>query len=290
MPSLDAARVRAFLVILALILPAPARVAGRFEQGLLWRVETPGIAPSYLFGTLHSDDERVVKLSPKARRAFDRAGVVAMEALGEETATRRYRAAMVGREPQLPALLGEDYARVEALLRESGVPREIVPRIKPWAALIILLQPRDATGLTLDNLLLFEAGKRGKPIVHLESVEEQIEALDGMAPETQVILLRDAQARFEEIQAAVYPTLSAYAAGDLAAQFRINAETMGAGAAQEAFLQRLLYARSERFAERLAPLLKQGGVFAAFGALHLYGPRGVPALLERRGFRVTRVR
>ena len=45
-----------------------------------------------------------------------------------------------------------------------------------------------------------------------------------------------------------------------------------------------------RFAERLGPLLKQGGVFAAFGALHLHGARGVPALLERGGFRVTRVR
>lgn len=288
MPSIDAAR--AVLIILALILPAPVCAAGRFEQGLLWRVEAPGAAPSYLFGTLHSDDERVVKLPPRARRAFDHARVVVMEALGDETATRRYRAAMAGREPQLPSLLGEDYPRVEALLRESGVPKDAAPRFKPWAALIILLQPRDATGLTLDNLLLFEAGKRGKRIVHLETVEEQIEALDGMPLETQVILLRDAQARFEEIQAAVYPTLSAYAAGDLAAQFRINAETMGAGAAQEVFLQRLLYARSERFAERLAPLLNQGGVFAAFGALHLYGPRGVPALLERRGFRVTRTR
>jgi uncharacterized protein YbaP (TraB family) len=216
--------------------------------------------------------------------------VVALEALGDETATRRYRAAMVGREPQLPSLLGEDYPRVEALLRESGVPREVAPRFKPWAALIVLLQPRDATGLTLDNLLLFEAGQRGKRIVHLETVEEQIEALNGMALETQVILLRDAQARFEEIQAAVYPTLSAYAAGDLAAQFRINAEIMGGGDAQEVFLQRLLYERSERFAERLAPLLRQGGVFAAFGALHLYGSRGVPALLEHRGLRVTRVR
>lgn len=288
MPAPDAAR--AFLLILALILPATALAAGRFEHGLLWRVEAPGTAPSYLLGTLHSDDERVVNLSRGARRAFDRAKVVAMEALGNETATRRYRAAMVGREPQLPELLGEDYPRVEALLRESGVPRDAAPHFKPWAALIILLQPRDATGLTLDNLLLFEAGKRGKRIVHLETVEEQIAALDGMPLETQVILLRDAQARFEEIQAAVYPTLSAYAAGDLAAQFRINAETLGTGAAQEAFLQRLLYARSERFAERLAPLLRQGGVFAAFGALHLYGPRGVPALLERQGFRVTRAR
>ncbi len=279
---------RLFLALL--LAAAPAFAAERFERGLLWRVEAPGAAPSYLFGTLHSDDQRVVKMPPAARRAFKRARTVALEAISDEADARRYRAAMAGAEPQLPALLGADYPRVEALLRESGVPRAAAARFKPWAALIVLLQPRDATGLTLDHLLAFEAAQAGKRVVQLETVEEQIEALDGMPAQVQVALLRDVQARFEEIQAAVYPTLDAYAAGDLAAQFRINAETMGTGPEADVFLERLLYRRSERFAERLAPLLKRGGVFAAFGALHLYGPRGVPALLERRGFRVTPVR
>lgn len=272
-----------------LLLAAPAFAGERFEQGLLWRVQAPGAAPSYLFGTLHSDDERVVKWPPPAARAFGRSRTVALEALNDEQAARRFRAAMVGREPRLPSLLGDAYPRVEALLRESGVPAEVAPRFKPWAALIVLLQPRGSTALTLDNLIAFEAGKRGKRVVQLETVEEQIEALDGMAPEVQVTLLQDVQARFEEIQAAVYPTVSAYAEGNLAEQFRINAETMRPGPESEVFLERLLYQRSERFAERLAPLLKRGGVFAAFGALHLYGARGVPALLEQRGFRVSRL-
>jgi uncharacterized protein YbaP (TraB family) len=278
------------LFLALLLAAAPALAAERFEHGLLWRVQVAGAPPSYLFGTLHSDDDRVVAMPAAARRAFERAPVIALEALNDEAAARRYRAAMVGREPRLPALLAEDYPRVEALLREAGLPREVAPRLKPWAAMIVLLQPQGATALTLDNLIAFEAGKRDKRVVQLEAVEEQIEALEGMAQEVQVALLRDVQARFEEIQAAVYPTLNAYAEGDLAAQFRINAETMGTGAAQDVLLERLLYARSARFAERLAPLLEGGGVFAAFGALHLYGPRGVPALLERRGFRVTRVR
>lgn len=277
-------------LFLALLPGGPAFAGERFDQGLLWRVEVPGVAPSYLFGTLHSDDERVVKLPTPVRRAFGRARIVALEALNDETAARRFRAAMVGREPQLPALLGEVYPRVQVLLRESGVHLDVAPRFKPWAALIVLLQPRDATSFTLDNLISFQAATQGKRVVQLETVEEQIETLEGMPTEVQISLLRDAQARFEEIQAAVYPTVSAYVAGDLAAQFRINAETMGPGPAGELFLERLLYQRSERFAERLAPLIGKGGVFAAFGALHLYGVRGVPALLERNGFRVTPVR
>lgn len=287
---MQAMRPAATWLFLSFLLFAAAACAGeRFDHGLLWRVDVPGAAPSYLFGTLHSDDDRVVKLPPAARRAFQRAHTVALEAINDPDAARRYRAAMVGREPRLPSLLGDDYPRVETLLRESGVPLEVAPRFKPWAALIVLLQPRGATALTLDNLISFEAAKQGKRIAQLETVEEQIEALDGMPQDVQVTLLQDAQARFEEIQAAIFPVVSAYAEGDLAAQFRINAGTMDPGPASEIFMARLLYRRSERFAERLAPLLKQGRVFAAFGALHLYGERGVPALLERHGFRVSRV-
>jgi len=37
-------------------------------DGLLWRIEKPGLAPSYLFGTIHSTDESALEV---ARRAID---------------------------------------------------------------------------------------------------------------------------------------------------------------------------------------------------------------------------
>jgi uncharacterized protein YbaP (TraB family) len=42
-------------------------------------------------------------------------------------------------------------------------------------------------------------------------------------------------------------------------------------------------------ADRMQARLNEGRAFVAVGALHLYGDRGVLALLERRGWSVTRV-
>lgn len=298
MPPILSTALFAAAALLTALAAAPAAgsppAPGRYDRGLLWRVEAPGVAPSYLFGTLHIDDDRVVALRPAVERSLLNARVVAMEALDDERSARRYRAAMMSREPALPGLVGDDaYRRLDDLLRERHIPRHLAPRLKPWAAMLVLVQPRGTTALTLDNLIALGARERNQPVVALETVEEQIEALDGLPFDTQLALLAHAQARHGEIQAAVFPTITAWLARDLRGMFRINAGTMGGDPAvvphNERFLERVLYQRSERFAERLDPLLREGGAFAAMGALHLYGERGVPALLERSGFKVRRV-
>jgi uncharacterized protein YbaP (TraB family) len=84
--------------------------------------------------------------------------------------------------------------------------------------------------------------------------------------------------------------VEAYLARDLAAMQRISEESSGGDQrANEVFADRLLYQRNERMVERIEARLAEGGAFIAVGALHLYGSRGVPALLESRGYRVTRV-
>lgn len=291
------------VLLLALLLAAlacradmpPAAGAGRFEHGLLWRIDRPGLAPSYLFGTIHADDERVLALSAPARRAFARSRRFAFEMINDETASRRFRAAMVTREPSLAAVLGaDDFARVEVLLGERGIAREARGRFKPWAALLVLAQPPAGAGIILDQLLLIDAERAGKPLTALETVDEQIAAFDTMAEPVQVALLRHVLTRQDEIVEAARMLTAAYLDADLGAMWRANQAAMGddpaLAAEQEIFIERLLFARNRRFADHLVPLLAGGGVFAAFGALHLHGENGVPALLRQCGWRVTPLR
>ena len=57
----------------------------------------------------------------------------------------------------------------------------------------------------------------------------------------------------------------------------------------EVFAQRLLFDRNVRMFERMQPQLRAGNAFVAVGALHLYGEKGILSLLQRDGYRVSRV-
>ncbi len=264
------------------------------EQGLLWRVEKKGVPACHLFGTMHHDDERVTQVAPAVQRAFDAARTFAVEMINDGEATRTYQRAMVRKAPLLSELVGEaDWPRYETLLAHHGLPPNARAHLKPWAALLILVRPAEPPGIILDHLLLNDARNRGKNVVALESIDEQIAAMNDLPDDTQLALLRHAEANYDRIQESFKPLVQTYLARDLRGMWQINESVMAGDDAlaehNRRFLDSLLFQRNKRFAERLAPLIDRGNCFAAFGALHLYGKRGVPALLAARGYKVTRL-
>lgn len=98
---------------------------------------------------------------------------------------------------------------------------------------------------------------------------------------------------YERMPPLIARLVEAYLARDLAGLWRISEESGGEGAAAKrlraVFAHRLLEERNVRMAERSEARLREGGAFIAVGALHLYGDAGMLSLLERRGWRVTRV-
>jgi len=64
-------------------------------EGLLWRIEKPGLAPSFLFGTIHSTDESALEVARRAARLISGSKTVATELGGPigtiEKATSRRR-------------------------------------------------------------------------------------------------------------------------------------------------------------------------------------------------------
>lgn len=279
-----------------LTVTAPRAASEPFARGLLWRLDRPGIAPSWVFGTLHSNDPRVRALPAPVVSAFSQARTFAMEIFWSEAGDEQFYEAMQFDDGRLlaPLVGNAAYAKLREELDGAAPPEEALARTKPWAALFRIAAARSAgNGPTLDRSLLTAARERKMTIIGLEWLDEQIAALDAIPMETQVALLRHALDHRVELDAQIEPTILAWLRRDLVALANINRTAAGGDRDlrrhYEVLTQHLVSNRSALMAHRLFLPLKRGRVFVAVGALHLYGANGLLAQLREQGYRVRRV-
>lgn len=270
-----------------------------YGQGLLWRIETPGSAPSYLFGTIHLTDPRVTKLPPAVVKALDEADSLTLELVLDDEAQAELAAkTRLPEGRQLPDILGEElYAEVLAATRAYGMFDGALRRLKPWVVLAVMSIPpeellRAARGhLTVDATLQHRALERGIPLHALETVDEQVAVLGGMPEADMVEMLREAVALQPQVPAFVEQMTLRYLDADLAG-LHGDMVAQSAGHDQEMlerFMERVVDRRNRLMADRMADVLADGNAFVAVGALHLPGETGVLSLLVRRGHAVSRV-
>lgn len=278
---------------LLLFLLAAGALHAETEKGLLWRVETPRGAVNYLFGTIHSEDPRVLNLPAPVSQAFDAAQTLVLEMdLGAEDGQAMAQAMMLPPGKELQGLIGvELYRQSVTAMAERGYPEMVVNRMQPWAIVLTLSMPKPETGLFLDYLLYIRAAEQEKAVIGLEQMGEQLSVFTSLDMAEQVSLLRDALRDYREFPQQFEQLLEAYLQRDLQGLATLSEQSMNASdtALQKRFMGSLVDERNRRMMTRLLPLLEKGGVFAAVGALHLPGDTGLVALLRQQGLRVSPV-
>ena len=267
-----------------------ATVVAAGEPGLLFEIDATeaGGAPCYLFGTIHSEDPRVLALTAPTQAAFDRSAVFIMETIPDTQAVIRAMMAMVYTDGRgLAGVAGRPlYDQTVQALAERGMAEEAIKDYKPWAAATRLGMPAAGTGEFLDIRLYKAALAAGKQVQGLELIEEQLAVFDTLTEADQIALLREtleARATLPEVFARL---LEAYLSRDLARLERLGDEYLGRGDPQLAarFRHAALEARNQHMTDRMLAYLRVGGCFIAIGALHLPGEEGVLSRLARAGF------
>jgi len=294
-------RLIAFLFILVGVAGARAALpdAMPFSDGVLWRVERADGAASYVFGTLHSTDERITALPQPVSDAFAASQTLAIECILDNPAIFKVSRAMLlpGGERLDASMSAAQVARLKDVSANYHMPFTMVTRFKPWGAMMLFSVPpsehlRAAAGLKpLDERLRSEAEAAGKTVLGLETVDEQIDTLDGMGPADQMLMLDSTLQDVDRIESVFANLRDAYLARNLVAVYGIlNAEKSDdATGAVSRFEQRLIIDRNRRMVKRMDKLLRQGNAFVAVGALHLPGAHGILQLLSDEGYQVTRV-
>jgi uncharacterized protein len=271
---------------------------------LLWKIERTGRPASYLFGTVHLTDERVTKLSPAVEQAIGQSKTIALEV---SDVSEKTTAAVIAQSAPLVMftdgrrldglLSGTEYDTVKKVLSRSGMPSDLAALFKPWI-LTMILSVSDCErasvqqgGRVLD-MKLAEVGKaRGMQVVGLETIPEQLQALASVPEPQQVDMLR-ASLKFADRTNDLMETLvQLYLERKISAAmpFQIAlAKQVGIGNdAFAGFQEKLLTDRNIKMRATAEPLLEQGRVFIAIGALHLPGKQGLVALLREAGYTVT---
>jgi len=288
---------RGFLLSSLLLSAVPAWAAPdeRFARGLLWRVSKKDVAPSHVFGTIHVADPRLAELPATVRRAFGGAKSLMLELMPDAYSKERFLEAALFLDHQtLEQKIGtDDFQRAVEHLQPIGLSREFVNRLKPWGVLLNLRSAAGKGGSPLDVQLFALARARRIPLLQIEEVEEQIFTFDEFPMESQVALLKHSLTHRDELVALAARTLDAYLTGDLAAIWELREKFMARHpeitAHQAVMTKRVVHDRSVVMAFRMQRELRRGAAFVALGALHLYGDKGVLALLEEDGYRSTRV-
>ena len=119
-------------------------------DGLLWRIEKPSLAPSYLFGTIHSTDDSALEIARRAAQSISGAKVVATELGGpidsvekaNITATMLAKALDRDHDTFEGVIAPEDRETIEKLVAGQGYPAEFAHHLKPWFLAILTALPK----------------------------------------------------------------------------------------------------------------------------------------------------
>ena len=282
-----------FIALACLAGAFAAEAADSFDSGLLWRVERAGVTPSYLFGTMHSDDPDVVKLSTPVQQAFDQAQSVTLEVVLDPRSLLAMTSALLMTDGNsLESLIGRRlYERTLEVMDARGIPEILVANMKPWAVAVTLMTPLGNNGVVLDHVLYQDAVAAGKKVHGLETVAEQVGLFDGLSRKDQITLLEDTLDNLDTVAQMLDELQAAYLDRDLKRLMELNEASMRDSdpLLAETFNRKVIVERNYSMAERMQPRLREGQQFIAVGALHLAGKEGLLNLLVERGYRLSRI-
>ena len=135
--------------------------------------------------------------------------------------------------------------------------------------------------VSLDQHLYDFAKNKGLNILGIESFDSQVEVLKKMPLKDQLKSLKEMATHFERFRRNIKKTTEIYIEADLQKLLKKVKKTAGG------MRSLLLYDRNVIMADRIASLAQENSLFAAIGAGHLAGKKGVLRLLKMKGLQVT---
>ena len=262
------------------------------DKSLLWRISGHGLAkPSYLFGTIHLICPDDYLWTPAMQQSLAACSKVCFEpdmddpsVLAEASAGFMDTSGKSLREYFTP----EQYARLLRFVHDSlNADLSQLQMMKPMVLQTLFLARTVSCifPVSYEANIMEEARKSKKEIVGLEKMKDQLDVLDAISDDTAAQMVMKMADSFAESKREFLQMLATYRAQDLPALYEQVKASKELGDDMGIFLDD----RNKKWIPGIIQKMKQGPVFFAVGAAHLYGDPGVINLLRKEGYTVTPV-
>lgn len=260
------------------------------QNGLFWKATAPSGKITYLFGTIHTDDNRVTNFSPAVKDALKSSDSFMMETLA----------------PNDPSVFMTEHGSLEGFLNEKELDtllqlaefhvmhRDAALNMKPWLLAVVFDSPRPLTPFGQDNLLMSQAEDLGKEVIGIEDTQEHFGVMDNFSHEEQLLMLRAVLKRTQQTKQNDFDKiLNAYLQGNAEKISQLDDKITGAMLPANLWARmrvKLIDERNKVMAERVIEEGIAKNIFVAVGASHLAGPGGLVAKLKQAKYQLQSIK
>jgi hypothetical protein len=251
-----------------------------------------------LLGSIHFLRASDYPLPPAMQRAYEEADVLVMELDMDDLDQIQAQATIMqmAMDPQgrnLETLIGSrDYAQARKDAEAINVQLDLFQPFEPWFASLQITQLRLMQlgfdpSLGLEQQWSVRARNDGKEVRGLETLEDQLGALDSMPERVQKKFLLMTIEEAVGAESMIDRTLSAWRNGKLD---ELGRETTQALRDQPQVYQKLLVDRNRSWTRQIKALARDGGNYlVVVGSAHLLGDDSVLVMLDREGYPARRI-
>lgn len=266
------------------------------EKSLLWKIEGNGLSkPSYLFGTIHLIPQDKYFFTNVMNKAFSDCDEVVFEIDMNVMNDINEMFGILAKirmpdDMTIKDLLNEaDYNLFEEKFADKGLPAFLLETIKPLfiSTLADGMDGQNQSMMSYEMELTEKANAQNKVIGGLETIDDQLAAIDSIPLEVQAKMLME-ELRKEGSDNDYQKLIDLYLHQDIdALQTAINQDNNKEDAKMMKFL---LKDRNLKWIPKMSAMMLKQPTFFAVGAGHLGGEYGVINLLKEAGYKVTPVR
>lgn len=291
-----------FILLLALTTLSMAKEG--LDNPFLWEVKK-GEQTFYLFGTMHLGDPKLQVLPRALKAAIDKSDEVRTEIpmdmnLQIKSASLMMRSDGKSLQEIIPKPL---YQRTEKFIKQINSQLSLIPfdTMKVWAlsAVTAMLENQLKYPMlqAIDSQIYTYAQGMGKGVGGIETIEEQINAMDKFSLDEQIMGLESTLDYLEEHGDFMEEMKRLYILGDEKKMMAFISGTMFKiekyQKFEEKFMQVLLYDRNSVMSQRIESLLQKQPTkryLFAFGVMHFLGQDSIIEHFEHKDYSVSRVK